>query len=276
MALVAAQTGISFGRQLFFFLFLLVPGYFAVRAYYWANVALESNDRVNRLVLMAIGGFASLALVALWRRLVPTVQVYCLAFLSPEWLVVDGPLSVQTISELTILESLNLIVSQTVIAVFAAYLLGTLRHVIYDRRQRDHVDLERPWEQVVDKAGKGDAIEAITTDGKRIVGEVEALGSATRDYDVLLANVRQDSRDSTVQRSRESDLAYFYHDDLSRLLLRQVDTSTDTPWLQEQHERVTDWLDKWFLSDSKPMGDETETDPGDSFDVGPERDGENE
>jgi len=260
---VPLQTGTSLGRQLVFFLFLLVPGYLAVRAYYWANVALENDARVNRLVLMAIGGFVSLAVVALWRQLIPTVRVAPLAFLTPEWLVVDGVLSVQTISRLSVLESVNLIVSQAVVALIVGYSWGTLKYVTYDQRQPNHADLERPWEQVVDRAAKGDPIEIVTTDGQRIVGRVEALGSPTRDYDVLVADARPVGGHANHQHDEVDEFVYFYRDDISRLVLQTGDTSPGSTPLQEKHQSVTERFSN-HLPSNLP-NDETEEDPGKSL-----------
>jgi hypothetical protein len=264
---VIIQTGTSVGRQLVFFLFLLVPGYLAVRAYYWANVALENDTRVNRLVLMAIGGFASLVVVALWRQLgLP-------AFPMPEWLVVDGILKVRTISQLSVLESVNLIASQSLIALFVGYLWGTLKYVIYDQRQRNHADLERPWEQVVDRAAKGDPVEIVTTDGQRIVGRVEALGSPTRDYDVLVADARPVGGQRDHQHDEVDEFVYFYRDDISRLVLQTGDTSPGSTPLQEKHQSVTERFSNHLPSNLPD--DETEEDPGKSLEY-PQPDNDDE
>jgi hypothetical protein len=260
---VIIQTGTSVGRQLVFFLFLLVPGYLAVRAYYWANVALENDARVNRLVLMAIGGFVSLAVVALWRQLFPTIQFAPLAFLTPKWLVVDGVLSVRTISRLSVSESVNLIVSQGVVALIVGYGWGTLKYVTYDQRQPNHADLERPWEQVVDRVGKDDQVEIVTTDGQRIIGKVEALGSPTRDYDILVANARPVNGQADHRPDRVYEFVYFYDDDISRLVIHTGDTSPGSTPLQDGHQKVTKSLSSRLPSNLPD--DETEEDPGKSL-----------
>jgi hypothetical protein len=65
-----AQVGTtSLAGQLIFFLYLLVPGYAAFRAYIWANVALDRTSRLTKLVIMATGGFASLSATAFFRQI---------------------------------------------------------------------------------------------------------------------------------------------------------------------------------------------------------------
>lgn len=220
MAAAVAQTGVSLGRQLFFFLFLLVPGYFAVRAYYWANVALENDGRVNRLVSMAVGGFLSLAAVALWRELVPTVRFAPLAFLSPEWFVVDRELAVQTISRLSVLESVNLIASQVVVAVLGGYACGLAKRRLFEGR-RGGSRRTRPWERLVDSLGPGDTVELLTTDGSRVVGEVAAFDSRPGDDDILLGNVRRSDRAPDLRRPRGSGLTRVSRENVARLSVRR-------------------------------------------------------
>lgn len=240
-----AQTGVSLGRQLFFFLFLLVPGYFAVRAYYWANVALENNDRVNRLVSMAVGGFLSLAAVAFWRELAPTVRIGPLAFLSPEWLVVDGALAVRTVSELTILESVNLIVSQITVAVLGGYFLGTAKYVWYDQRKQTHSRLEHPWTQLTDEI-PNEPIVIVSNDGTHTRGRPIAVGSEEQDYDIMLVASGTDDDTTTAGlppagSTDDSPLArgaisYHQYDDISRVILPEsVDITDNRTVLQRRH-----------------------------------------
>lgn len=241
---VPLQTGTSLGRQLVFFLFLLVPGYLAVRAYYWANVALENDARVNRLVLMAIGGFVSLAVVALWRQLMPTVRVAPLAFLTPEWLVVDGVLSVQTISRLSVLESVNLIVSQGIVAVVGGYILGMVKYVWYDERNQTHSNLEHPWTQLTDEI-PNEPIIVVSNDGTHTKGRPVALGSEQQDYDIMLVASGSDddtetkglppatSTDDSLPRGA---ISYHQYDDISRVVMPgSLELTDNRTILQRRH-----------------------------------------
>lgn len=253
---VGLQTSVSFGRQLLFFLFLLIPGYLTVRTYYWANVAIEDRGRVNRLVLMAIGGFVSLAMVALWRELIPTFRVGFLEGLSPSWLVIEERLSVESISRLSILESTNLILGESVAGVLCGYVYGTAKYVIYDQRRQKRTQLKQPWEKFVESVGTdaNQTVEVITSEGERVVGEVVGLGSPSEAYDLLLTEPRTphgtddqskpDGDGSRAGRERRSrgDVSYHHYEDISHVYLRDDALSNQTTRLQDRHTDLLEYL----------------------------------
>ncbi|MEZ3117533.1 DUF6338 family protein [Halobaculum sp. MBLA0147] len=253
---VGLQTSVSFGRQLLFFLFLLIPGYLTVRTYYWANVAIEDRGRVNRLVLMAIGGFVSLAIVALWRELVPTFRVGFLEWLSPSWLVVEERLSVGSISRLSILESTHLILWESLVGVLLGYVYGTAKYVTYDQRRQERTQLKQPWEKFVESVGTGanQTVEVITSDGERVVGEVVGLGSPSEAYDLLLTEPRTpdgtDDESNTDGGGRgpdgesgsRGDLSYHHYEDISHVYLRDDALTNQTTRLQDRHTDLLQYL----------------------------------
>jgi len=183
-----AQVGTTgLAGQLIFFLYLLVPGYAAFRAYIWANVALDRTTRLTKLVLMAIGGFASLAGIALLRQTVlPNfVQMLSISNLISNF-AITGELSVETISGLTILESTNLIISQSVVAIVGGVLVGMVRYVLIDQDNPRRKYLEQPWDELVDQVSRNDRITVVTCNGDQITGEFEQIGNNPEDKDLLI------------------------------------------------------------------------------------------
>lgn len=220
MSSVPVQTGVSLGRQLLCFLCLLVPGYLAVRASRWANGASSDGSPVSRLPLIAVGGFASLAVVALWQQLLPVVWVAPSAFLPLEWLVFEDPLSVRTIPRLSTPELVNLVVSQSVVAVVGGYACGaTVRRL---SARRGNTRSRRPWQQLVDRINEGDRVELVTTNGERLVGEVAAPKTTSGD-DVLLRNTCWVDHPRARHRPDESTLTRVTREDVARLTVQRAD-----------------------------------------------------
>jgi hypothetical protein len=188
---------------------------------------------------MAIGGFASLVVVALWRQLgLP-------AFPMPEWLVVDGTLRVRTISQLSVLKSANLILSQAVIAVLGGYTLGTVKYVWYDERRQTHSNLEHPWTQLTDEI-PNEPITIVSNDGTYTKGRPIALGSKEQAYDIMLVASGPEASAETADYSPDESsadaslprgaISYHQYDDISRVVVpgSREDTNNRTV-LQERH-----------------------------------------
>jgi hypothetical protein len=257
---VFIQSSVSFGRQLVFFLFLLIPGYVTVRAYYWSNIALEDSSRVNRLVLMAIGGFASLAFVSLWRKLLHSVGVSAVGIV-PDWLVIRETLSVQTVATLTVLQSTNLILSQVALGTVAGVFYGTFKYVLYDKRRRNHTDREQPWGRVIDEIEEGGTIEIVTSGGERVSGKLESIGSQSENYDILLADPTRGSwkpdRDAN-EANRLGELSYHHYEDISQVIYHGERSLGSRTWLQRRHTSLvqsltnaTESADDWFRNRSE-------------------------
>ena len=180
---------------------------------------------MSRLSLIAVGGFASLAVVALWQQLLPVVRVAPSAFLPLEWLVFEDPLSVQTIPRLSTPELLNLVVSQSVVAVVGGYAYGTtVRRLSARRGNTSH---RRPWQQLVDRINEGDRVELVTTNGERLVGEVAAPETTSGD-DVLLRNTCWVDHLRARHRPDESTLTRITRKDVARLAVQRADRD-ETP-----------------------------------------------
>lgn len=267
------QTGVSLGRQLVFFLFLLIPGYLFVKAYYWSNIAKEENSRVGKLVLMAMAGVASLVFVSIWRQFVPEPQ-FCvfvrwletfvarsevsirsivaslvlasswwkfipvfpvcgLETLVPEAFVIKRKLSVKSISGLTVLQSANLIVSQATVGILIGFTLGTLEYVVYDQRQPEHKDMDEPWEILVDETKRQGAVEIVTTSGDRIEGRLKSIGSPSEKYDVLVSDPVRVCDDE--EDDPLGEMSYHHHDDICQVITDESLSEAQRPWLQRKH-----------------------------------------
>lgn len=225
-----AQIGTTgLAGQLIFFLYLLVPGYAAFRAYIWANVALDRTTRLTKLVLMAIGGSASLAGIGLLRQTI--LSDFAIA----------GELSVRTISSLTILESTNLIISQSVIAIVGGVLVGMVRYVLIDQDNPRRKYLEQPWDELVDQVSRNDRITVVTCDGDQITGEFEQIGNNPEDKDLLIRGPQRpdEGRDEA---SKLGEISYHSHQDISRIIVYDQYLDGGRGWLNRQYMQMLQWL----------------------------------
>ena len=240
MIVQVGTTGLA--GQLIFFLYLLVPGYAAFRAYIWANVALDRTTRLTKLVLMAIGGFASLAGIALLRQTVlpDMVQLLSISNLISDF-AIAGELSVKTISSLTILESTNLIISQSVIAIVGGVLVGMVRYVLIDQDNPRRKYLEQPWDELVNQVSRNDRITVVTCDGDKITGEFEQIGNNPEDKDLLIRGPhRLDERRG--EPSKAGEISYHSHQDISRVVVYDQYLDGGRGWLNRQYMRMIQWL----------------------------------
>ena len=238
-----AQVGTTgLAGQLIFFLYLLVPGYAAFRAYIWANVALDRTTRLTKLVLMAIGGFASLAGIALLRQTVlPNfVQMLSISNLISNF-AITGELSVETISGLTILESTNLIISQSVVAIVGGVLVGMVRYVLIDQDNPRRKYLEQPWDELVDQVSRNDRITVVTCNGDQITGEFEQIGNNPEDKDLLIRGP-QILGNERSEASNLGEISYHSHKDISRVIVYDQYLDGGRGWLNRHYMRVLQWL----------------------------------
>lgn len=240
---MTAQVGTTgLAGQLIFFLYLLVPGYAAFRAYIWANVALDRTTRLTKLVLMAIGGFASLAVIALLRQTIlpDLVQFLCISNLISDF-AFAGELSVKTISSLTILESTNLIISQSAIAIVGGVLAGMVRYVLVDQDNPGRKYLEQPWDELVDQVSPSDRITVVTCNGDKITGEFEQIGNNPEDKDLLIRGP-QILDERRAEASKLGEISYHSDEDISRVIVYDQYLDGRRGWLNRQYMRLLQWL----------------------------------
>jgi len=242
-AATGAQTG-----QLVFFLYLLIPGYVAFRAYIWGNVAIDRTSRLTKLILMVIGGFLSLALTAAARHtfLPELIQILPLLGPYPE-VAISGKISVQSISNLSILQSTNLILSQSAIGVVGGSVCGALRYAVIDQNNPSRKYLDQPWDELIEQVSYKDPITVVTRDGRKVTGEFEQIGNSPDDKDLLIRNPKQ--LDGKLEEaSKIGEISYHSYQDISRIVVYDQYLDGERSWVNRQYMRclqilvtVTEW-----------------------------------
>ncbi|MFB6186574.1 MAG: hypothetical protein ABEI86_06880 [Halobacteriaceae archaeon] len=233
------MNGVAPGISLVFFLFLLIPGYAAVRSYLWANIALDDTTRLTKLVLMSFGGFASLALVSFFRE----IELFALSTQQNSGLIsaftFDKPLTLTTVSSLSILESTALILAQSMIAIFGGVLVGALRIVVIDGEQVDRQQIIQPWEELSNQVRTGDELTVVTHGGEKVTGKLKQIGNPPREHDLILTNPERtyiDSYNHSTSPRTDSigELSYHHEQDISRVIAYRE-------WTESERGMVSEW-----------------------------------
>lgn len=269
------QSATSLGGHLVFFLFLLIPGYVSLRAYLWANIALDDISRLDKLVYMTVGGFVTMVVVAMLRRMGFSGWLWdaVLGGYFPSWLALSvSELSIRTVSNLSIVESFTLVSSQSVVGTVSGALYGLLRYVFFDDHQQKRRDLKQPWDTVFHETKVGNEVTVVTAQSREIEGILEQIGSPSKDYDLLISNPKEVIRDrggSVVDKRPLGNTSYHHYQDISRIefdqdLIPEQETSFYLRQLQKLVGKKNEWYEKTndilvnFLErrDSKPTADE--------------------
>lgn len=214
------NPGTGLGLNLIFFLYLLIPGYVTLRAYLWANVALDDLPRLDKLVHLAIGGFLSMTGVSLLRKGQVLYAMWDWSpFTLPSWFqITEAELEIGSVAELSILQSFSLIVSQALVGLFLGLFWGMFKYVFVDSAESTRGELLEPWEVVRQESSVGERIAIVTTDGKEILGTIEQLGTPSNDYDILLSDPEEIVQHHDSPTTRKCGKAsYHHHRDISRV-----------------------------------------------------------
>lgn len=208
-----------------------------VYSYFWANIAIDDTSRLNKLILMAIGGFGTLVLVSIGRHL-PFEMHTVVPF--PDWVMIQGTLSIETISNLAVPEAANLILSQSLVGVLLGACVGSFKYIFFDVDKPRRQDLEQPWEYVNGQISRGSEVTVITTGNERIHGMVERIGSPSEDYDLLLGNPIEVMSHETNGSREESgepfgEMSYHHHQDIARIHLHEDQTAPKRTWVTKKH-----------------------------------------
>jgi hypothetical protein len=191
---------------------------------------------------MAIGGFVSLAVIALLRQ---TVLPFFSKFVPRINLLSDfaiaGELSVMSISNLTILESTNLIISQSVIATVGGVLYGMARYVLIDQDNPQRKYLEQPWDELIDHVSRDDRITIVTCGGNKITGEFEQIANDPEDKDLLIRNPRIINGKSAGT-SKLGKVSYHNQRDISRVIVYNQYLDGSRSWTNRQYMRLLQWF----------------------------------
>ncbi|QIB79067.1 hypothetical protein G3A49_13360 [Haloferax volcanii] len=239
------QSG-TVGTRLVFFLFLLIPGYAAVRSYLWANIALDDTTRLTKLVLMSIGGFASLAIVSVIRKLWGwDVASYHDSELLRA-LTINEELTLSVVSNLSVLESTALIVSQSLIAIVGGVLVGASRVVLIDAERDDRQQLQQPWEELYNQIRIGDELTVITHSGEKITGNLKQIGNPPREHDLILTNPKKAFIDTYDHSENDKagpmgELSYHHQQDISRVIAHREWTEAERGKLNATYMRSLQW-----------------------------------
>jgi hypothetical protein len=150
---------------------------------------------------------------------------------------VAGELSVKTISSLTILESTNLIISQSVIAIVGGVIVGMVRYVLIDQDNPQRKYLEQPWDELVDQISRNDRITVVTRNGERITGDFEQIGNNPEDKEILIRGPQRSAKTSKI-----GEMSYHSHQDISRVIVYDQYLDGERGWLNRQYMRMLQWF----------------------------------
>ncbi|WP_336358499.1 hypothetical protein [Haloarcula sp. CGMCC 1.6347] len=224
----------SIGGQLVLFLFLLIPGYAGLRSYLWANIALDDTTRLTKLVLLALGGFASLVIVSIARQ-------FWLEFaFIPDSMAISGGLSINTISDLSVLQAANLITAQSVAGLILGLLIGSLKYILVDVDNPRRRDLNRPWDEIFSHVSRGDEITVVTRYGEKIMGNLEQMGDSSEDYDLVLSSPKKSYINENNQTESQDhvplgQLSYHHSQDISRIEAYEEKADIKRGWVNRQY-----------------------------------------
>jgi len=207
-------NGSPFAVNFLYLAFLLVPGYASLRGYLGATVQLNTVSRFDKLLLSAVGGTLTLAVSlisyrsgfveSVW-RLLPDV-VKDTASLGSD------PLPVSVASSTSVSATVASVVGLSPLGYLLGYCCGTVVH-IRDGLERSEEDLEQPWEAAIRQSALGDEVVVVTRDGEQIRGQIYRIGSASEEYDLILAKSRREAEDGAVPLG----MTYHYHRDIARI-----------------------------------------------------------
>ncbi len=212
-------NGSPFAVNFLYLAFLLVPGYASLRGYLGATVQLDTVSRFDKLLLSAVGGTLTLAVSlisyrsgfveSVW-RLLPDV-VKDTASLGSD------PLPVSVASSTSVSATVASVVGLSSLGYLLGYCCGTVVHV-WNGRERSQQDLEQPWEAAIRQSALGDEVVVVTRDGERIRGELYRIGSASEEYDLILAKARREAEDGVVPLG----MTYHHYRDVARVQFPQM------------------------------------------------------
>lgn len=254
------QSATSLGGHLVFFLFLLIPGYVSLRAYLWANIALDDIGRLDKIIDMAVGGFVTIVAVAILRQAGFSGWLWdaVLGGFFPDWLALSvSELSIRTVSNLSIVESFTLVSSQSVVGIVLGAVYGSLKYIFFDNHRQKRRDLEQPWDTVFHQTKVGNEVTVVTAQNREIDGILEQIGSPSEDYDLLISNPKEVFRDGSYPEPDTRPLgntSYHHYQDISRIefeqdLIPEQETSFYPRLLQkmvEKRVKLYQKIDDWY------------------------------
>lgn len=256
-------VGSEFGLNFVYLLFLLLPGFVAVKAFLRANRRLDDLSRLDKIVCSIAGGLGSLAVLLVLYRIGPELtrwtitQPWPAINSSPElfiWFRESPGVDIASVGDMTVLALVVAIGTQTAIAATLGGLLGALVSILSREPKQSKADLEQPWDAAFQSSKQGDRVTVITRNGTEINGVVHRIGSPSENYDLLLRRSREIVRvgNSVSDERRLANVTYHHHDDISRIYFH------DSPGIEELEppgRLFLLWREVFLLVSS--MGDRT-------------------
>lgn len=208
--------------RLYPLLFLLVPGYVFLRAYMYGNIILDSYGRLDKFLMLALGGFISMVVVVVLYRmgidywLLRTITTDTIRGFTGNW---RGEITLEMVANISILEASAVLILQSTIAGAIGYYSGKAQRKYGTGIEQTRIELTQPWEAVFEESNKGDKVRIITAQGREIEGLIEQMGSPSENYDLLLSDPEElIRRPPNIVKKREIEGSTYHHfRDISRI-----------------------------------------------------------
>lgn len=237
-----------------FLLFLLIPGYIALRAFYFSVISIDDLSRLDKLATIVTGGFVSLIMVGGFYRLnLPSMASFLLDFgadaacrtasvprgavvhtfsipifqeiltprcpIHPTQYTANQQIEVSTSNAPSLVASGLIISIQSVIGLLIGYSYGVYRRKLDDNPQ-SREELSQPWQRAYEVTDIGQTATIVTPEDRIVEGTIQQLGSPSKDYDILLANpmeVTQELGGEIINKRPIGNYSYHNYRDISRI-----------------------------------------------------------
>jgi len=242
-------------------IFILIPGYVCLRGYLRGNLVLDDQGRTDKLIVIIIGGFASLCLTVLLHRVnivgwielsYTSITMHSVTF-DPSSVPFNDAVKIDTYDDLSILSTAGVLIVESGIAGIIGFVYGRLKLPPEDREEAtvSRRELRQPWQEAFEYATLDTEATVITTNGDEIHGTIEQLGSPSKDYDILLSDPYKIHRNpSGKEYNRDKIGVHSYHNyrDISRVEFKSgFDYPTENDSLVKRlwNRLIAEW--KWFV-----------------------------
>lgn len=224
----------SFGFNLILILFIIVPGYVALRGYLDATVQLDTFNKTNKIFITVFSGSALIfTSLIIYRIDISGSLCHSVSTITSMYFCI--PTSMQLNSELINLDSMpnlsatvvfGVVLLQSALGYTSAYLLGTVVHMRSDTPQSSEKDLQQPWETAIRQSEPYDPLEIITVNGDRVRGKLYRIGSPSEDADVLLFAANRQKENEEIE---FLGMSYHHYQDIARVQFPELEPEPPGP-----------------------------------------------
>jgi len=253
-------------------IFILVPGYVSLRGYLAGNLVLDDLSRTDKLIVIIIGGFASLCLVVFLHRANVPGWIYWAydgvvqGQLNPHAVYFNAPVKFDSYNDISILDTAAILLAESAFAGIIGFGVGRMKMHPEDRENshQSRRELRQPWEEAFEYAALDTEVTVITTNGDEINGTIEQLGSPSKDYDILLADphiILRESDGMEYKRHKIGKHSYHHYRDISRIEFKSgFDYPQEEKSLSERFKQRLSaewvWIKRRFTSEEEEDGEE--------------------